>query len=375
MQSSGTRFQEIIEERAKKSVPIRVLVVDDDPSTLQLLQTALTAIDNYDVSVATCADKAIDLIEDAQKPFDCMLLDVQMPETNGIVLLRGIREIPEYADTPILMLTAMSERSYIDEAFMAGATDYITKPFDMIDLRGRMNTARRLVQERHRAESKQRAVRILKNELDRQNHFNFDDPLSITQIGNHLRFTEFNNYIDLLSRGKLFRSHAIAIKVQDAQRQYDENTYSFFRKIVQDAAYCINVATAEADCMFSYRGSGLFLAVVHGDSALKAFPTEEDLNASFRALRGEKRTKESQLYLLVTAPESMRSLSRSAATGAIKSVVEQVEARERDLLQKRMESASDLPEDASDEAGEPRKALYEKVLHELYGSESYLSLK
>ncbi|MEQ9258513.1 MAG: response regulator [Roseovarius sp.] len=374
MQSSGTRFQEIIEERAKKAVPIRVLVVDDDPSTLQLLKTALTAIDNYDVTTANCADRAIDLIEEAQKPFDCLLLDVQMPETNGIVLLRGIREIPEYADTPILMLTAMSERSYVDEAFMAGATDYITKPFDMIDLRGRMNSARRLVQERQKAESKQRAVRILRNELDRQNHFSFDDPLSITQVPNHLRFTEFNNYIDLLSRGKLFRSSVLAVKLQDALRHYDDNSYTFFRKVVQDIAYCLHVATADCDCMFSYRGSGLFLAVVHGDAALKAFPTEQQLNASFRALRGERRTLDNQLYLLTTMPESMRSLSRSAATGAIKSAIAQVETRERDLFERRREAAGPS-EEAGDDSEQPRKALYEQVLHELYGDKSYLNIK
>lgn len=367
-----------MEERAQKAVPLKVLVVDDDPSLLQLLETALTAIDNYEVQVADCADTAIDLIEEATKPFDCILLDVQMPETNGIVLLRGIREIPEYTDTPILMLTAMSDRRYVDDAFLAGATDYITKPFDMMDLRGRMNSARRLVHERHKTESKQRAVRILKNELDRQNYFEFDDPFSINQAGNHLRFSEFNNYVDLLSRGRLFRSSAIAMKLQGAQALYNATSCGFFRKAVLDTAYCLQKATEELECMFSYRGSGVFVAVVHDDASLNAFPAAEKLNATLHAMRGERRAKEGWVNLLIGEPVSMRSLSRTAASGAIKRAVEQIEEVEQRLGATNLKPVGDVATQADtddEEDAEPRKALYERVLLELYGSESYLNLK
>lgn len=374
MKDGDTRFNEKLEERAKKSPPLKVLVVDDDPSTLHLLKTALTAIDNYDVTTANSAHKAIDLLEDAEVPFDCLLLDIQMPETDGIVLLRGIREIPEYTDTPILMLTAMSERSYVDEAFRAGATDYITKPFDLIDLRGRMNSARRLVRERLKAERKQETVAHLKGELEKKCYFNFDDPLAIEGADRHLRFIEFDNYVDQLSRGQLFKSHTIALKIQDARTLYDATNCEFFRKAVQDTAQCLQSMTSDIDCMFSYRGSGLFLAVVHDEMSLHGFPKEEKLNTYVQTMFGGRGGADAWVHILVGEPASMRSLSRSGSVAAIKKAIKDVEAREQ-------AAGEDPGNDEGQGFHEPgsgrptSKRVYERVLMELYGSESYLNFR
>ncbi|WP_339106667.1 response regulator [Roseovarius rhodophyticola] len=199
--NGNNRFQEKLEHRAQKTPQLKVLVVDDDPSILELLKTALTTIDSYNVTVANSAESAIDALEAATTPFDCLLLDIQMPDTDGIVLLRGIRALPDYSETPIIMLTAMSERSYVDDAFMAGATDYVCKPFDLLDLRGRMNSARRLVKERLKTEKSLRSVKILKQELENNQQFNFEDPLTIDDADRCLRYVEFDNYVGQLSRG------------------------------------------------------------------------------------------------------------------------------------------------------------------------------
>ena len=126
--------------RPRRNAPkMRVLAVDDDQSILALLQTALSALGQFEVSIADSGEEALRQIERAEKPFDCFLLDIQMPNMNGIELCRAIRARRAHHKTPILMLTAMSERKYIDESFVAGATDYVTKPFDFFELRSRLS--------------------------------------------------------------------------------------------------------------------------------------------------------------------------------------------------------------------------------------------
>ena len=71
-----------------------------------------------------------------------------MPDTDGIELLRKVRGIPEYTDTPVLFLTAMTDRKYVDDAFMDGANDYVTKPFDFLDLLRRIHVVHSLVMSR-----------------------------------------------------------------------------------------------------------------------------------------------------------------------------------------------------------------------------------
>ena len=148
----------------------RVLAVDDEPSILELLKTALNALGTYDVSTACSVDDAIQLLERQDKPFDCLLLDIQMPDVNGITFCRELRNLTDYRKTPIIMLTAMSDRDYIDRAFAAGATDYLTKPFDLLELRSRLGTAAMLIEEQDRARSSIEVAKALTDELDTNLH-------------------------------------------------------------------------------------------------------------------------------------------------------------------------------------------------------------
>lgn len=370
-----SRFSQKLRQGVPDASEMRVLVVDDDPSILHLLQAALEALDNYDVSVADSAEAALDLIEEADPPFDLLLLDIQMPEVDGIVLLRRIRKYPEYEETPAIMLTAMSERSYIDEAFIAGATDYITKPFDLIDLRGRMNAARRLVNEKLKTEDSERAVSVLKQELERNTQFNFDDPLVINGADRHLRFMQFNNYIDQLSRGQIFKSYAQAILLQDAHTLYKVTDNVHFRHIVNETALGLQSMTAGLDCMFSYRGSGLFLAIIHDEESLRSFPSEERLNWCVQAMLGETGSNDLWVELLVGKPFSMRALSRAGAEAAITRAIDSVKQRELMLSQGEPVPVDDLGDSTTQLVTHKRRRVYERVLMELYGDESYLSLK
>ncbi len=115
---------------------MRFLAVDDDPLFLQLLTLRMQALGYTDLVTVSSGADALALLSTAPDSVDCILSDIRMPLMDGITLCRNIRALPGLAKTPIVMITSMSDRSYIDEAFEAGATDYITKPLDRLGAEG-----------------------------------------------------------------------------------------------------------------------------------------------------------------------------------------------------------------------------------------------
>jgi two-component system, OmpR family, alkaline phosphatase synthesis response regulator PhoP len=103
----------------------KILVVDDDPDIVELLQYNLTK-ENYEVASAENGKAAIKTAL-AFKP-DIILMDVMMPVMDGITACRQLRELPEFKETFIIFLTARSEEFSEVAAFEAGADDFINKP-------------------------------------------------------------------------------------------------------------------------------------------------------------------------------------------------------------------------------------------------------
>ena len=107
------------------TAPYKILVVDDDPDIVELLQYNLTK-EGYDVSHAENGKEAIATAL-KHKP-DVVLMDVMMPVLDGIAACRQMREMPDFRDTYIIFLTARAEEFSEVAAFEAGADDFITKP-------------------------------------------------------------------------------------------------------------------------------------------------------------------------------------------------------------------------------------------------------
>src|SRR5579859_7936691 len=101
---------------------MRILVVDDDPAVRRSLEHALRR-DGYEVAVA--ADGAAALAEHARTPPDAVVLDVMMPEPNGLEICRALRAAGDA--TPILLLTARDLVADRVAGLDAGADDYLTK--------------------------------------------------------------------------------------------------------------------------------------------------------------------------------------------------------------------------------------------------------
>lgn len=119
----------------------KILVVDDEPNILNLVGMILEAED-YEVTKAECGSDCITSAE-KQKP-DLILLDIMMPEMDGWVVYRKLKENPETKDIPIAMLTVKAQAIDKEMALnVIGVEDYITKPFTPDEL---VQRVQRLVQ-------------------------------------------------------------------------------------------------------------------------------------------------------------------------------------------------------------------------------------
>ena len=118
-----------------------ILVVDDEPQGLQLLQTVL-ATEGYNIISAEHGAQALVLAYN-NRP-DVILLDVMMPDLDGFEVCRRLRADETLRHVPILLLTALDDRESKLQGLEAGADDFLSKPFDSVELRTRLRTITRL---------------------------------------------------------------------------------------------------------------------------------------------------------------------------------------------------------------------------------------
>ena len=112
-----------------------VLITDDDNALRSLLVMALKA-EGYEIEEAINGEEC--LVKYARLQPDLVLLDAVMPEMDGFSCCQHIRALADRPQIPILMITFLDDRESIDQAFQAGATDYITKPIHWSVLRQRV---------------------------------------------------------------------------------------------------------------------------------------------------------------------------------------------------------------------------------------------
>ncbi len=117
-------------------MPATILVVDDDPVILQLLQvnfemegfTVLTAADGQEGVERTRSDRP-----------DIVVSDVMMPRMSGLELVSALKGDPDTAGIPVLLLTAKAQQADVATGLEQGADDYVTKPFEPLELVDRVN--------------------------------------------------------------------------------------------------------------------------------------------------------------------------------------------------------------------------------------------
>ncbi len=113
-----------------------VLVVDDNKTNIDILVDALHS--EYEVSVAMDGKSALQIVN--TNPPDLILLDIMMPDIDGYEVCRRIKSEPKTSGIPIIFITSMSEIQNKTRGLELGAVDYITKPFEAMDVKARVKT-------------------------------------------------------------------------------------------------------------------------------------------------------------------------------------------------------------------------------------------
>ncbi len=179
-------------------MPKRILLVDDEPTMLKGLKYSLEQ-DGYEILTAQDGEEALSVFGD--NDVDLVLLDVMLPKMDGIQVCQRIRE---QSNVPIIMLTAKGEDMDKILGLEYGADDYMTKPFNVLEVKARIKSIFRRTTQPVRVDEK-KTVRVHDMEVNLVNR-------SVTLGGKDIRLTA--KEFDLLqlfiqNRGKVFSREAM----------------------------------------------------------------------------------------------------------------------------------------------------------------------
>jgi sigma-B regulation protein RsbU (phosphoserine phosphatase) len=150
---------------------VSILIVDDSEDQQILLKSILGNVGHRDIVCADSAKSALAVLNpggDApSQPIDLILMDVLMPEQDGVETCRRIKNSALLRDIPIIMVTAKNDLSNLKEAFAAGAMDYITKPVNGIELLARVSSALTLKSEMDQRKQRELELRRSNEELQK----------------------------------------------------------------------------------------------------------------------------------------------------------------------------------------------------------------
>jgi signal transduction histidine kinase len=135
-----------------------MLVVDDDPAVRLMLETILRDSGYSEVVTAESAIQAFRHLgmedsDTAPVSAELILMDISMPEINGVEACRRIKSVSRLKDIPIMMVTGLADSKDLEAAFAAGATDYIIKPPNIVEMLARVRSATDVKREMDRRKS------------------------------------------------------------------------------------------------------------------------------------------------------------------------------------------------------------------------------
>jgi len=265
----------------------------------------------------------------------------------------------------------MSQKAYIDRAFAAGASDYVTKPFDFEELETRLTTAARMERHRARGTTNNSTVVAFKEILNRALRHSLSEPFEIQGVKRAVGFMSFENYVLTLPIANLFTASVFAVKISKIKEVYKELKPIEFHELITDVAKAISTATEEAGSIFSYRGNGMFMCFVTSSRGVEFEKIEAAVQreiASLRLARSVSSGATKVLNVVVGEPATMRIFNRATP---LKKATSYVEKRSKELedfgiaIAKASEPLENMDEDLS-----ARRQSYETILQDFLGEGS-----
>lgn len=240
---------------------MRILAVDDDLIMLEILSGVVEVAGYTNLTLASSGKEALQLIARSPIPYDCLLLDIQMPEMDGIQLCGKIRAFDGYDETPIIMVTAMSDKRYVEAAFVAGATDYVTKPFDVLELGTRIKMSERLINNRAELKIKAAQATRIQNELNSKYRKEYANPISARNVQGLIEFDYFEQKLAMFSKRELISSSVYAVKFALVNKIFGQLLTSEQKWLIQEITLAIVESLPAEESFVAYRGNGIFVCV------------------------------------------------------------------------------------------------------------------
>lgn len=142
---------------------MRILITEDD-LTLRMALAGVLAKSGHDVICATNGNEALEILKSPAAP-SLVILDWMMPEMDGIEVLRNLRTMETDEPAYVIMLTSRGGTGDIVAGLEAGADDYVTKPFEIDELKARIEVGRRIIQLRDALRAKAEELAQALNEI------------------------------------------------------------------------------------------------------------------------------------------------------------------------------------------------------------------
>jgi len=241
---------------------LKILAVDDDQHFLDLLVAVLSDAGYRDVFCAGSAEEALTVALSTGADFDCFLLDVAMPDVDGVELCEKLRATTRYRATPIIMVTALHQKSLVQECFNAGATDFLNKPLDGLELGARIRMARML------NDSLNSKISTTVSELNvmdlAESHVHDSDYLpGMEKVPGLTNSHVIENHM-LRNQSGYFILHVLGFKIQGFGAMAESLAPRECSDVLCDSAQAIAKSLENYQFSFAYLGGGRFIGLVQG---------------------------------------------------------------------------------------------------------------
>lgn len=167
---------------------MKILVVDDCRVSTRHITSTLSRAGYSNIVTASGHDEAMEVLTRAQQsetPVDLVLMDIEMPGTDGIASTLTIKSENLFEDIPVIVITNHDDENTLDRSFAAGASDFIVKPVSRVELRARIRSALQLRYEMLRRKKRERELERLARKLERMTNLD-----GLTGIANRRCFDD-----------------------------------------------------------------------------------------------------------------------------------------------------------------------------------------